>query len=163
MRVGLNNEARRASGGASIFIDMAEKQFDGAIEQAQIFLQRTPDERQTIWLSAEILYDAGRIDQAHPLYERLRDFVAEDRPIPTSIWRHRTENETMMRLAHARRIVGDENGAIAAAEIAKRDHEALGAAGANNQFQFRTEAMIAAFENDLDRAITAGKSAIQNP
>ena len=162
MRVGLNDEVLRISHMQSVWIDLIEKRFDRVIELAQRFLQRMPDDRRTIWMAAEVMYEAGRIDQAHPLFERLRDFVAEDRPIPTSIWRHRSSNETMMRLAHARRIVGDENGAIAAAEIAKQDHEARGAAGANNQFQFRTEAMIAAFEKDLDRVVTAGKSAIQN-
>jgi len=163
MRAGLNNEARRAGmGGASLLIDMAEGRFDGAVEEVKRALQRTPDDRRTIWITAETLYDAGHIDQAHPIYERLRDFVAEDRPIPTSIWRHRSSNETTMRLAHARRIVGDETGAVAAAEIAKQDHAAHAASGANNQFLFRTEAMIAAFEKDLDRVVTAGRSAIRS-
>jgi TolB-like protein len=162
MRVGLNDEVLRISHMQSVWIDLIEKRFDRVVELAQRFLQRMPDDRQTIWMAAEIMYEAGRIDQAHPLYERLGDFVAEGRPIPSSIIDHRSDNEMMLRLAHARRIIGDEKGAKAAAAIAKQDHEALGAAGVNNQFQFRTEAMIAAFEKDLDRVVTAGKSAIQN-
>ena len=162
MRVGLNDEVLRISHMQSVWIDLIEKRFDRVIELAQRFLQRMPDDRQTIWMAAEIMYEAGHIDQAHPLYERLTDFVAEGRPIPSSIVDHRSNNEMMLRLAHSRRIVGDEEGAKAAAAIAKQDHEARGAAGVNNQFQFRTEAMIAAFEKDLDRVVTAGKSAIQN-
>ncbi len=67
-----------------------------------------------------------------------------------------------MQLALARRKAGDEDGAQAAARIAKQDHAALGAAGAKNQFQYRTQAMIAAFENNPDRVIAALKSAVQH-
>ena len=49
----------------------------------------------------------------------------------------------------------------AAAQIAKHDHAALSAAGEKNQFRHRTEAMIAAFENNPDRVIAALKSAMQ--
>ena len=66
----------------------------------------------------------------------------------------------MMRLAYARRVVGDERGAEAAAAIVRRDQAALREAGADNQFQFRTEAMIAAFDRDLDWVIAAARSAI---
>jgi hypothetical protein len=70
---------------------------------------------------------------------------------------HLSSNETMMRLALARRQAGNEDGA----EIARQDHAALGGAGAIDKFQYRTEAMIAAFENDPDRAIAALESVIQ--
>ncbi len=66
-----------------------------------------------------------------------------------------------MRLALARRRNGDEEGAQAVAEIARQDHAALDAAGAKDQFQHRTEAMIAAFEHDPERAFAAIKSAIR--
>jgi hypothetical protein len=66
-----------------------------------------------------------------------------------------------MQLALARRKGGDEDGAQAAARIAKQDHAALGAAGAKNQFQYRTEAMFAAFEHNPDRVIAGLNSAMQ--
>jgi len=91
----------------------------------------------------------------------LLDFVPEGRPISSVIPAYRSDNETMMRLALARRKAGDEDGAQAAARIATQDHAALSAVGANDRFQFRTEAMIAAFENNPDRVITALKSAVQ--
>ncbi len=103
------------------------------------------------------MYVAGRIDEALPLYERLRDFVPEGRPIGVSPF----QNVATMRLALARRKAGDEDGAQAAAKIARQDHAALGAAGAKNQFQYGTEAMIAAFENNPDGVIAALKSAMQ--
>ena len=66
-----------------------------------------------------------------------------------------------MQLALARRKAGDEDGAQSAAQIAKQDRAALSVAGEKNQYQHRTEAMIAAFENDPDRVIAALKSAVQ--
>ncbi len=66
-----------------------------------------------------------------------------------------------MQLALARRKAGNEDGAQAAARIAKQDHAALGAAGAKDQWQYRAEAMFAAFENNPDGVIAALKSAMQ--
>ena len=67
-----------------------------------------------------------------------------------------------MRLALARRQAGDEEGAQAAAQIARQDHAARRAAGEKNWFQDLAEAMIAAFEHAPDRTIAALKSAIQH-
>ncbi len=67
-----------------------------------------------------------------------------------------------MQLALARRKAGDEDGAQAAARIANQDHAALGAAGAKDQWQYRTEAMFAAFEHNPDRVVAALKSAVQH-
>ncbi len=162
MVIGEYDEALRGNGGAALWIDLLEGRFDEVIQEMPRVLQRFPDDRRTIWTAAEILYTAGRIAEALPHLERLRDFVAEGRPIPTSIEDHLSSNEMMMRLALARRQAGDEGGAQIAAEIARQDHAALGAAGVIDKFQFRTEAMIAAFQNDPDRAIAALESAIQH-
>ena len=161
MLVGEYDEALRGSDGGALWINLLEGRFDEAVPEAQRILQRFPDDRRAIWTAAEILYTAGRIAEALPHFERLRDFVAEGRPIPTSISDHLSSNEMTMRLALARRQADDEDGAQIAAEIAKQDHAALGAAGTIDKFQYRTEAMIAAFENDPDRAIAALESAIQ--
>ena len=107
-------------------------------------------------IAAQVLYLAGRIDEALPLYERSLDFVPEGRPLPQPVPLVQT-----MWLAHARRKAGDEAGAQAAAQIVRQDHAARRAAGEKNQDQDTAEAMIAAFEHNPDRAIAALKSAMQ--
>ena len=67
----------------------------------------------------------------------------------------------LMRLAYGRRLGGDEAGAQAAADLARRGHEILLDAGHRNQNRFRAEAMIAAFEGRKADAITALRSAIR--
>jgi len=152
--VGEYGEARRISDVLAYRVDVAEGRFDEAVHATQRKMLLDPENETVIAAAAFVLYDAGRIDEALPLYERLRDFRPEGRPITGF-------NDTMMRLALARRKAGDEDAAQAAAQIAKKDHAALSAAGEKSQFQRRTEAMIAAFENNPDRVIAALKSAMQ--
>jgi tetratricopeptide (TPR) repeat protein len=152
--VGEYDEARRISDVLNYMVDIAEGRFNEAIQATQRKMQLDPENEAVIAAAAFVLYDAGRIDEALPLYERLRDFRPEGRPITGF-------NDSMMRLALARRKAGDEDGAKAAAQIAKHDHAALSAAGEKSQFRHRTEAMIAAFENNPDRVIAALKSAMQ--
>jgi len=152
--VGEYDEARRISDALDYMVDVAEGRFNEAIQATQRKMQLDPENEAVIAAAAYVLYDAGRIDEALPLYERLRDFRPEGRPITGF-------NDTMMRLALARRKAGDEDAAQAAARIAKKDHAALRAAGEKTQFQHRTEAMIAAFEHDPDGVITALKAAMQ--
>jgi TolB-like protein/Tfp pilus assembly protein PilF len=148
-------EARRINDTLAYIVDIAEGSFDEAIQATQGKMLLDPENESVIAAAADVLYDAGRIDEALPLYERLRDFRPEGRPI-------RVSNEVTMRLALARRKAGDEDGAQAAAQIARQDHAALSAAGAKDQFHYRTEAMIAAFENNPGRVIAALKSAMQH-
>ena len=152
--VGEYDEARRINDGLAYMVDVAEGRFEDAIQATQRKMLLDPENESVIAAAAYVLYDAGRVDEGLPLYERLRDFRPEGRPITGF-------NDSMMRLALARRIAGDEDGALAAAQIAKKDHAALRAAGEKTQFQHRTEAMIAAFEHDPDGVITALKAAMQ--
>jgi tetratricopeptide (TPR) repeat protein len=154
--VGEYDEARRIESLFSYRVDVVEGRWDEAIRATQRLLQLYPDSGAHIGFAAEVLYLAGRIDEALPLYERLLDTVPEGRPVPG--WAPLAQT---MRLALARRKAGDEEGAQAAVQIVTQDHAARRAAGARNQFQDLAEAMIAAFEHDPDRAITALKSAIQ--
>jgi tetratricopeptide (TPR) repeat protein len=162
VEVGEYDEARRINPSVTDWPDLAEGRFDEAIRAAQRRMQLAPENEFAVWAAAEALYDAGHIDEALPLYEHLLDFVPEGRPISSVIDLYRSDNETMMRLALARRKAGDEDGAQAAARIATQDHAALSAVGAKDRSQFRTEAMIAAFENNSDRVIAALKSAMQS-
>ena len=107
-------------------------------------------------VTANLLYAAGRMDEALPLLERELDFVPEGQPISEPYSLIRT-----MWLALARRKVGEEEAAQAAVQIVGQHHAARHAAGRINQLQDRTEAMIAAFQHDPERAITALGSAIQ--
>jgi len=116
-----------------------------------------PDNQNVIASVAYVLYLAGRIDEALPIYERLVDFVPDGQPIPGYLPVSQT-----MRLALARRKGGDEAAAQAAAQIARRDLAVRRAAGWRDQKQDQAEAMIAAFEHDPDRAIAALKSAIRH-
>ncbi len=152
------DEARRINDRLTFWADIAEGRFDEAIQTTQRKVQLDPDNEAVIAAAAYVLYVAGRIDEALPLYERLRDFRPEGRPI----WILPVQNVATMRLALARRKAGDEAGAQAAARIAKQDHAALGAAGANNQWQYRTGAMFAAFEKNSDRVVAALNSAMQH-
>jgi tetratricopeptide (TPR) repeat protein len=154
--VGEYGEARRIADDQIYWVDAFEGRFDEAIRALQRNMHRDPDNKNIIADAAYVLYLAARIDEALLLYERALDFVPEGRPIPGYLPVVQT-----MRLALARRKGGDEDGAQVAAQIAKQDHAARRAAGRKNQYQHRTEAMIAAFEHDPDRVIAALKSAIQ--
>ena len=154
--VGEYDEARRIDYRQPNWIDVLEGRWDEAIRATQRNLGLDPDDEGVIVNAAVILYLAGRIDEALPLYERLRESVPEGRPIYGYLPVVQT-----MQLALARRRAGDEDGAQAAAQIAKREHAALHAAGRKNQVQDWAEAMIAAFEHDPNRALAALKSAIQ--
>jgi TolB-like protein len=154
--VGEYDEARRIKHRWTFWADVVQGRWDEAIRATQRILHLNPDSRGAIADAAEVLYHAGRIDEALPLYERLLDFVPKGRPIPG--W---GSLAMTMRLALARRKAGDEEGAQAAAQIARQDHAADRADGARNQFQDLAEAMIAAFDNDPDHVVAALKSAIQ--
>ena len=154
--VGEYDEARRMDESLIYWIDVSEGRWDEAIGATQRNLDQDPDNPGVIEDAARVLYLAGRMDEALPLYERLLDFVPEGRPI----WEPHGLNLTM-ELALARRKAGDEDGAQAAAQIARQDHAARRAAGEKHQVQHQVEAMIAAFENDPDGVITGLKSAMQ--
>ena len=149
------DEARRISDRLNFMVDVAEGDFDEAIRATQRKMRLDPENDVIIVMAADVLFAAGRIDEALPLYERSREFQAEGRLLGNS-------RLATMRLAHARRFTGDENGAQAAASIVRRDIEALRAAGGKNQNMYRAEAMIAAFDNDPDGVIAALRSAMQH-
>jgi TolB-like protein len=155
------DEARRVNDELTYIVDVAEGRFDEAIQATQRRMQLDPGNKEAIAAAANILYVAGHIDESLPLYERLRDFRPEGRPIPYSGEMNFDSNEMTMRLAQARRKAGDEDGAQAAAQIARQDLAARRAAGRKNQQEDRTEAMIAAFENNPEGVIAALRSAIQ--
>ncbi len=159
--IGEYDEARRINNILNYMVDVAEERFDEAIRATHTRMRSDSENSDVLGVAANVLYLAGRIDEALPLYERLRDFVPEGRPILPSNEMYSSATEMTMRLALARRKADDEDGAQAAVQIAKQDHAARHAAGRKDQFQYRAEAMIAAFENNPDRVIAALKSAMR--
>ena len=158
--VGEYDEARRVNDELTYRVDVAEGRFDEAIQATQMRMRLDPYSEQAIGAAANVLYDAGRIDEALPLYERLRELVPEGRPLTPSEEIDIRSWETM-RLALARRKAGDEDAAQTAVEIVRNDYAARRVAGYKSQYEHRAEAMIAAFERNPDRVIAALRSAIQ--
>jgi TolB-like protein len=140
--LGMYEEAHRLRPQLSHWIDAAKGHYDTAVRSAQDWLEHAPRNEVAVWTTAEMLYTAGRISEALPLYEQMRDFVPENRPIRSPMTIYRSSNETMMRLAQGRRIAGDESGAQAAVQVVRQDHAARQAVGIDDQFQKRTEAII---------------------
>jgi TolB-like protein len=155
--VGEFEEARRIDAQFAHWTDASEGHWDEAVRAAQKYVQLYPDSAQFIADVAEILYRAGRIDEALPLYERAHDLAPEGRPVSG-----RFGPVYAMQLALARRKAGDEEGAQAAAQLAREDQDAGRAAGAKNLMHDTVEALIAAFDDDPDRAIEAMQSAIRH-
>jgi TolB-like protein/Tfp pilus assembly protein PilF len=160
--VGEFDEARRVSNDLTWVIDTAERQFDEAISSTQSTLRRHPDNLRAVMAAANVLYAAGRFDEAAPLFERMLEFVPEGRPIPRSSGMTYTSNEMTIRLAFVRRRAGDKGGAQIAAQIARKDISALQAAGRRNHEHFRDKSMLAAFENDIEGVIAALRLALQH-
>jgi len=154
--VGEYDEARRFNARNAFWIDVAEGHWDEAIRATQRNMHLDPDNRDEIVVAANVLYSAGRIDEALPLFEHALTFEPEGRPMSVRL----SHFHTMM-LALARRKAGDEDGAQAAAQLVRQDHAARRAAGMKNPDQDVAEALIAAFERNPDRVIDALKSAIQ--
>jgi TolB-like protein/Flp pilus assembly protein TadD len=159
--IGAYEEVRRLRPHVAPWIDLVDGRLDEAVQAVQTALQHAPRNEMATWTAAEILYDAGRRDEALGLYERLLELVPTGRPIRSSMPNYRSSNETMMRLALARRFSGDEEGAQGAARIVRQDHAARRAVGINDQFQQRTQAMLAAFEQDREGTIEALELAVQ--
>ena len=152
--LGEYEEARRIDDRLSTVIDVAEGRFDAAIRATQTKMQLDPENQSVIRTAADTLYMAGRIDQALPLYEHLRELSPEGFLVAMS-W------TTTMRLAIARRDKGDENGAQAIAEIARYDISEYRRAIGKSFGTFRGDAVLAAFDNDSIGLITALKAAMQ--
>lgn len=155
--VGEYEEARRIDAHFAHWIDAAEGHWDEAVRAARRYVQLYPDSAQFIADVADVLYRAGRIDEALPLFERAHDLAPEGRPISGMYG-----TKYAMQLALARRKAGDEEGAQAAAQIARQEHAAPRAAEEKDLSRDFVEAMIAAFDYDPDRAIAALQLAIRH-
>jgi TolB-like protein len=146
--IGEYEEARRITDVLDATVDLYKGRFDEAIATTQRKLMFDPENSSIISDAADALYLARRIDEALPLYERLREFRPPGRPLEGSL-------TTTMRYANALRITGDEQGARAARDIAAKDYESLSNAGYVAWFFKYEKAMIAAFDRDAEGAVVA--------
>ncbi len=165
LMVGEYDEARRLLLEFDMWVDVAEGRWEAALATTQANLRREPDNLEYVLDAASILYGAGRIDEATPLYERLY-MPTPDAPLTFNAPSRGPYQEPvpvmrLMRLAYGRRLAGDEAGAQAAVELARRGHELLLDAGHRNQNRFAAEAMFAAFGGRKAEAIDALRSAIR--
>ncbi len=152
--VGEYDEARRIAR-YGYWIDVAQARWSDAVEASQELLRQYPNSAQGNSEAAEVLYRAGRIDEALALYERALDLSPEGGPILA--W----GPYYMVQLAVARRKAGDEEGAQAAAGMI-RGLVAEHAAAESDQEHDVGAAMLAAFDHDSAGAIEALRSALQH-
>ena len=150
------DEARRINQTHTYLIDLAQGRIESAIEKTQLKLRDYPNDKDALFVAADVLFEAGRIEDALPLYERFNDEFPAGQPVAQPLSPIR-----FIRLAFSRRKAGNEEGARVVAEIFRKDIIALRKAGRNNQELHMAEAMMAAFDDDPDRVIAAIKSAIQ--
>jgi hypothetical protein len=97
---------------------------------------------------------AGRLAEARPYYERLREFQPPGRPINNL-------GITMMRLAFTRRFTGEEESAKEAVRITAEDIALLVDVGYNGPFVINARTMIAAFNHDDDAVIMSMQAAFE--
>ena len=152
--LGEYEEARRISDRFTAVVDVAEGRFDAAIRSTQTKMQLDLQDQTDILAAADTLYKAGRIDEALPLYERLRELGPEGYPVAMN-W------EATMQLAVTRRRAGDESGARAAAQILMKDVTAYRQAIGESLDVYKADAMLAAFDNDHDGVIAALRAAME--
>jgi TolB-like protein/Tfp pilus assembly protein PilF len=153
--IGEYEEARRFGRENSIWVDVAQQRWQEPIAVTQRQMAVDPNNPRSISQAANVLYQAGRIDEALPLLERAFALGMENRPLGV-----RLDHYLTMTLADARRHAGDEAGARAAADIVRRDHAARQAAGRKNSNDDLAGANLAAFDGDKERAIALLRSSV---
>ncbi|MEP5763746.1 MAG: hypothetical protein ABJ308_04100 [Halieaceae bacterium] len=149
-------EARRFSRDSTIWVDVAQGRWEEPIAVTQRQLVVDPNNPRYISQAANVLYQAGRTEEALPLLERAFALGVESRPMGV-----RLDHYLTMTLADARRQAGDDAGAQAAADIVRRDHAARLAAGRKNPNDDLAGADLAAFDGDKGQAIAILRSAVQ--
>jgi TolB-like protein/Flp pilus assembly protein TadD len=157
-RVNEYDEARRMSPAMSHWVNASQGEWDETIRASQERLKAAPGHVGNLVLAGGMLFQSGQYREALPLLERAFARAPEGRPIPdlnvgrvrATIW-----------LAEARRQAGDEAGAQVAAQIARRELAARKASGRDYAHLRHNEAMLAAFENDLEGVVKSLRKAVQ--
>ena len=127
--------------------------WEEAIQVSQREVQLSPDAVAMVADAGEILYYAGRLEQARTMYERSLELAPEGRSFGPYF---------TMQLALLRRNAGEEDGAQAVAQLARKEYSERRAAGEVGWGQDIVEAMLAAFDHDPDGAIEALQRAVRH-
>jgi tetratricopeptide (TPR) repeat protein len=147
-------EARRIGSRFATDVNIAEGRFLAAIQAMQTKLQLDPLNQRMILSAAETLYQAGRIDEALPLFERLREVGPEGAPIAMNY-------RATAHLAVARKRAGDESGARAAAQILRKSLSAFRQAFGKSSAVPEYDAMLAALDDNRDAVVPALRAATE--
>jgi TolB-like protein len=153
--VGEFDEARRISF-EEHWVDFTEGRWEDAIRKSQEILGQYPGSAFVASDTANVLFLARRFDEALALYERALELSLGSQTIRSVWWQY-----YMTQLALARRKAGDEEGAEAAA-IQVRQSVAQKQPAHKDWMEDVYAAMIAAFDGDADRAITALTSGLRH-
>lgn len=154
--VGEYDEARRVNESLAYMVDLAEGHYDEVIRQTQAAMRLNPDDQDTFLSAADVLFEAGRIEEALPLFERFQAALPDGRHISLPLSDLRS-----IRLALARRSAGNEVGAQLVIDAVKQDLAARREAGRINQEQSLMEAMVAAFEHNAEQVVESLRSSIR--
>ena len=154
--VGEYEEALRVAGANSAhWVYVTAGAWDEAVRRSQELLRRYPDSAVENSDAAEVLYRAGRFDEARRLYERALDLSPEGRPILA--W----GPYYMVQLALLRRRAGDEDGAQEAVGMIRKLVAEQSVDGSHQEYDLNA-AMLAAFDHDRGGALAALKSAVRH-
>ncbi len=146
--IGEFEEARRVSDTFLFLIDLYEGKPAAAIIAVQRRLELDPKNFDALIYAADTLYRARSFPEARELYNKLRDFRPEGRPVGDNI-------ESAIAYASSLRETGDQIEAEASIEIARHEIDLFLDEGWDDIDRYRAEAMSAAFDNDVESAAVA--------
>jgi len=156
--VGEYAEARRwADPHLLPFLLLMEGRIDEGTELVDRRVRLDPESYGRYVDTGDFYYLVRNFDKASAIYERAFERVPAGRPISNNMPVIKT-----MRLAYVRRISGDEAGAQEVAAIARDEYADRYAAGIRNGNIYHAAGMIAAFNNEPQRAIAALRTGVRD-
>lgn len=161
--IGEYAEGRRIPEQFTVWVEFADGAPDRAIQITRESMQTWP-ELEAVFSAhlADLLYLAGRFEEALPVYEHFFKVVTERQIYPWEFHLYGCLAELEMRLASTRRILGDEEGALAAAQSARQEQSKYRSVWMHSSWLHRADAMIAAFDQKPDAVVKSLKLAIGN-
>ncbi|MDH3276442.1 MAG: hypothetical protein OEM99_18075, partial [Gammaproteobacteria bacterium] len=148
---------RKADDHARPFLLVMEGRIDEGIELVDRRVRLDPKTYAADVDTGDLYYFVRSFDKAQAIYERAFERAPAGRPISGNMPVIKT-----MRLAYIRRINGDEAGAQEIAAIARDEYAKRYAAGKRNGDIYLSAGMIAAFDNEPQRAIAALRTGVHD-
>jgi len=148
---------RKADDHAIPFLLLMEGRIDESIELVDRRVRLDPKTYGSDVDTGDLYYVVRSFDKASAIYERALERAPAGRPISGNMPVIKT-----MRLAYVRRIRGDEAGAQEIAAIARDEYAKRYAAGKRNGDIYQSAGMIAAFDNEPQRAIAALRTGVHD-